>query len=49
MPKLAYLVSCYPSVSHTFITKEVDSLRKNGYVVETFSINKAVGPFAKVC
>lgn len=38
-PRLAYLVSRYPAVSHTFIVREVVELRKLGFRVETASIN----------
>jgi len=45
--KIAYLVSCYPSVSHTFITREIKSLRKEGYQVDSYSMNEPIGPFKK--
>ena len=32
-PKLAYLVSAYPAVSHTFILREVQRLRALGQTV----------------
>ena len=35
---LAYLVSRYPAVSHTFISREVRALREAGLVVDTFSV-----------
>lgn len=35
---LAYLVSQYPAVSHTFIRREVAALRRRGIDVATFSI-----------
>jgi glycosyltransferase involved in cell wall biosynthesis len=38
-PRLGYLVSRYPAVSHTFILREVLELRRLGFVVETASIN----------
>lgn len=41
--RLAYLTSRYPCTSHTFIAREVSSLRDLGVVVETFSIRS---PFA---
>ncbi len=36
---LAYLVSRYPAVSHTFILREVAQLRALGHVIHTASIN----------
>jgi glycosyltransferase involved in cell wall biosynthesis len=38
-PKLAYLVSEYPGVSHTFILREVRRLRELGFEVAVASIN----------
>jgi len=40
--KLAYLVSRYPSVSHTFILREIQALRKLGVAVGTFSVRHPV-------
>jgi colanic acid/amylovoran biosynthesis glycosyltransferase len=37
---IAYLCSEYPAVSHTFIYREIESLRKAGMTVYTASINK---------
>lgn len=37
--RLAYLVSRYPSISHTFILREVISLREQGLCIRTASIN----------
>jgi colanic acid/amylovoran biosynthesis glycosyltransferase len=37
---IAYLCSEYPAVSHTFIYREIDSLRKAGMTVHTASIRK---------
>jgi glycosyltransferase involved in cell wall biosynthesis len=39
-PKLAYLVSMYPAVSHTFILREIAGLRARGLTIETASINR---------
>jgi colanic acid/amylovoran biosynthesis glycosyltransferase len=39
-PRLGYLVSRYPAVSHTFILREVLELRKLGFCIETASINR---------
>ena len=36
--RLAYLTSQYPATSHTFISREVASVRDTGVPVETFSI-----------
>lgn len=38
-PKLAYLVSAYPAISHTFILREVRYLRALGHEIVTASIN----------
>jgi glycosyltransferase involved in cell wall biosynthesis len=38
--RVAYLVSRYPLVSHTFITREVQALRRLGVDVYTFSIRR---------
>lgn len=38
-PKIAYLISCYPAISHTFIFRELAYLRKNGIDVLVTSIN----------
>jgi glycosyltransferase involved in cell wall biosynthesis len=38
---MGYLVSQYPKVSHTFILREVQQLRRQGFVIETASINGA--------
>ncbi|MDP1525813.1 MAG: glycosyltransferase family 4 protein [Rhodocyclaceae bacterium] len=37
--RLAYLVSRYPAVSHTFILREVSQLRARGFEIEVASIN----------
>ena len=37
--RLAYLVSQYPAVSHTFILREVLRLRELGFEIEVASIN----------
>lgn len=39
--KLAYLVSQYPAISHTFILREVLMLRERGFDIVTASINPA--------
>ncbi len=38
-PPLAYLVSRYPAVSHTFILREIAQLRALGHSIHTASIN----------
>lgn len=38
-PRLAYLISRYPAVSHTFILREVRQLRELGFDIEVASIN----------
>ncbi len=38
--KIAYLVSLYPAVSHTFILNEIRALRRIGVQIGTFSIRK---------
>lgn len=40
-PMLAYLVSAYPAISHTFILREVRQLRALGHRIVTASINHA--------
>jgi colanic acid/amylovoran biosynthesis glycosyltransferase len=42
-PRLAYLVSQYPAISHTFVQREVAGLRDLGLEVHTFSVRPA-GP-----
>lgn len=42
--RLAYLVSRYPAVSHTFILREVLRLRELGFALETASINSPDQP-----
>lgn len=39
MKRLAYLCSVYPALSHTFIYREISSLRKEGFEVVTASVN----------
>jgi len=38
-PRLLYLLSRYPGISHTFFLNEIQELRKHGFTVETASIN----------
>ncbi len=37
-PRVAYLVSQYPKLSHAFIEREIRALREGGAVVRTFSV-----------
>lgn len=37
-PAVAYLVSRYPAISHTFIEREIAGLRSRGVRVETFTV-----------
>jgi glycosyltransferase involved in cell wall biosynthesis len=39
--KIAYLVGHYPSISHTFILREVEGLRARGVELETISVHRA--------
>lgn len=38
--KIGYLVSQYPATSHTFVRREIDSLRQLGVSIETFSVRQ---------
>jgi colanic acid/amylovoran biosynthesis glycosyltransferase len=38
-PRIAYLVSRYPAISHTFILREVAALRAQGFDISVASIN----------
>lgn len=46
MPRMAYLLSRYPAVSHTFFLHEVLGLRSLGVEIETASINQPDRPVA---
>ena len=39
-PHVAYLTSAYPAVSHVFIEREVEALRRRGVTVSTFAIRR---------
>lgn len=39
-PRIAYLTSEYPTVTHTFILREIAALRALGFTVDTFSIRR---------
>jgi glycosyltransferase involved in cell wall biosynthesis len=38
-PRIAYLLSQYPAISHTFFLKEILGLKQLGFHVETISVN----------
>jgi colanic acid/amylovoran biosynthesis glycosyltransferase len=38
--KIAYLCSEYPAISHTFIMREVEAMRRRGAEISTFSIRR---------
>ncbi len=40
-PKLGYVVSRYPKISHTFVQREILGLRDAGYDVESFAVVQA--------
>lgn len=40
LPRLAYLTSLYPAVSHTFIQREIEGLRTLGFEVMTCSMRR---------
>lgn len=46
MTAIAYLVSEYPAVSHTFIAREIEVLRQRGMQVKTISVNSPRHPKA---
>jgi glycosyltransferase involved in cell wall biosynthesis len=41
--KIAYLVNCYPRVSHTFIRREIAALERLGVEVQRFSVRREEG------
>ncbi len=43
-PALAYLVSRYPAISHTFILREIQHLRALGHSIHTVSVNEPDRP-----
>lgn len=45
--KIAYLISCYPAFSHTFIKREIELLRKEGFEIAVASINESDIPLRK--
>lgn len=42
--RLAYLLSSYPAVSHTFFLNEIQALRALGFEIDVASINEPVAP-----
>ena len=46
--RLAYLVSRYPALSHTFILREVLSLRQQGLFIRVASINPPDRPVGEL-
>ncbi|MFM8333589.1 MAG: glycosyltransferase [Candidatus Methylumidiphilus sp.] len=47
-PTLAYLISQYPAVSHTFILREIVELRRLGFTIRPASINPPDRPAAQL-
>jgi glycosyltransferase involved in cell wall biosynthesis len=43
-PRLGYLISRYPAISHTFILREVQELRRLGFSIDVASINNVDRP-----
>jgi colanic acid/amylovoran biosynthesis glycosyltransferase len=43
-PRLAYLLSTYPAISHTFFLNEITELRKLGFSIDAASVNKPAWP-----
>lgn len=43
-PRIAYLISAYPKLSHSFISSEIAGLRASGVRVDTFSVNEPSDP-----
>jgi colanic acid/amylovoran biosynthesis glycosyltransferase len=46
-PRIAYLLSIYPAISHTFFLNEIAGLRRLGFTIDVASINRperAAGP-----
>jgi colanic acid/amylovoran biosynthesis glycosyltransferase len=46
--RLAYLVSRYPTITHTFILREIRALRDGGFDVQVISIRSADRPFSQL-
>jgi colanic acid/amylovoran biosynthesis glycosyltransferase len=43
-PRMAYLLSIYPAISHTFFLNEIVALRKLGFTIDVASINRPAWP-----
>jgi colanic acid/amylovoran biosynthesis glycosyltransferase len=43
-PRLAYLLSIYPAISHTFFLNEITALRSLGFAINVASINRQERP-----
>ena len=48
VPPIAYLISQYPAVSHTFILREIRELRRLGFTIRPASINPPDRPAAQL-
>jgi colanic acid/amylovoran biosynthesis glycosyltransferase len=46
--RLAYLISRYPAISHTFIYREIQALRQSGVVIEASSVNSPDRPLREL-
>jgi glycosyltransferase involved in cell wall biosynthesis len=44
--RIAYLTNMYPSISHTFIRREIEELERRGHVVLRLSIRRSASPLA---
>jgi colanic acid/amylovoran biosynthesis glycosyltransferase len=38
--RIAYLCAQYPAISHTFVLREVEALRRRGLTIDTFSVRR---------
>src|SRR4051795_2177181 len=47
-PRIAYLVSQYPAVNHTFVMREILGLRSMGFDVQVITIRGADRPAASM-
>jgi colanic acid/amylovoran biosynthesis glycosyltransferase len=48
LPKMGYLVSTYPAISHTFILREIQHLRRDGWQIVSASVNQPDRSFAQM-
>jgi len=44
IPRIAYLLSQYPAISHTFFLSEVRAMKEHGFLIETASVNSIQPP-----